>query len=190
MMSKLFTIIFLMAMTTIAQADGSIEHIGLQLGEVQAKSVKVSRGPGLTKSTQFRGTRVRFQEGNAGPNWAQISTPEFGFSKGQVGLSVSPSLTAVNDGRTGIGASVNLQLGKLISVSHDSYLGGFEQHVTTANIASKQMISLRVRRVHAGGGKDTRIGPVVKLGGGTRVWYSRSLAGGADSVIFTGNIRF
>ena len=189
-MSKFLTLIFLLAATNIVQAQGSVEHIGLQLDEVPAKLVQVSRGPGLTKSTQFRGTRVRFQEGNAGPNWAQISTPEFGFSKGQVVLSVAPSLTAVNDGRTGIGASVNLQLGKLISVSHESYLGGFEQHVTTANIASKQMISLRVRRVHVGGGKDTRVGPVVKLGGGAKVWYSRSLAGGADSVVLTGNIRF
>lgn len=152
--------------------------------------VNLQRGPAFTQSAGYQGLQVIYQEGISGPNWSEFTGRGYELSTGDLRLTAAPSLRLQGDGRTAAGVQVNLRLKNIVSISHTSHLGAAENHKTFATVAPGRTISLSAMHLAGPSGSETRVGPSVKLGAHGSVWYGKSLSGGNDLVLATGNFRF
>ncbi|MCA9776059.1 MAG: hypothetical protein KC800_05055 [Candidatus Eremiobacteraeota bacterium] len=170
-------------------AQGDL-YLRSQVATPEAKTVQVNRGANQTRNVNYQGVGFTYAEGTTGADWAQLNGPSQSVGNEEVRLSVTPTALFSQDGRTGIGASVNLQLADLVAVNHTSHFGGMERHITSAVLAPKSPVSLQALRIATDKGSVTRVGPSVKLGSGTSIWYGVATDGSPNLLMVNSNVRF
>jgi hypothetical protein len=189
--SKVTLILFILTAAAWAEQISASEYsIRTQLAVPQASQVQVKRGPNQTQMVTYQGLGFIYQEGPSGAQWAQMNGPRKTLGNDHISLSAAPTALISQDGKTGVGASVDVQLADIVAVSHTSHFGGTERHITSATLAPKSVVSVQVMRVATSKGSVTRVGPSVKLGRNTAVWYGVSTDGSPNLLLMTGNVRF
>jgi hypothetical protein len=192
-MKNIFTLIFFLSLSLVVGAapyHPAADHIRLQLETSEPKTAVLNQGPFQTKSVGHSGLNLTYQDGPVGPNWAQLTGSGATISDGSVKLSVAPTALLGADGRTGYGASVHLQLSRVLEVNHTSHLGGLQRHITAAVLAPDSALSVQMLRVAGKDGVTTRVGPSLKLGKKARIWYGMATDGSPNLLLMTGNVRF
>jgi hypothetical protein len=165
-------------------------YLRSQVSAPETKSAQVNRGQNQTRTVNYQGIGFTYAEGATGADWAQLNGPSRSIGKDAVRFWVAPTALFSQDGKTGVGASVNVQLADVVAINHTSHFGGVERHVTSAVLAPKSPVSLQVLRIGTDKGSVTRVGPSVKLGSNANIWYGVATDGSPNLLMVNGNVRF
>ena len=165
-------------------------YLRSQVSTPETKSAQVNRGQNQTRTVNYQGIGFTYAEGSTGADWAQLNGPSQSIGKEALRVSVAPTALFSQDGKTGVGASVNLQLAGVVAINHTSHFGGVERHITSAVVAPKSLVSLQVLRIGSDKGSVTRVGPSVKLGSNANIWYGVATDGSPNLLMVNGNVRF
>jgi len=165
-------------------------YLRSQLSTPETKSAQVNRGQNQTRTVSYQGIGFTYAEGSTGADWAQLNGPSQSIDMKPLRVSVAPTALFSQDGKTGVGASVNLQLADAVAINHTSHFGGVERHITSAVVAPKSPVSLQLLRIGSDKGSVTRVGPSVKLGSNANIWYGVATDGSPNLLMVNGNVRF
>lgn len=165
-------------------------YLRSQVSTPETKSAQVNRGQNQTRTVSYQGIGFTYAEGSTGADWAQLNGPSQSIGKEALRVSVAPTALFSQDGKTGVGASVNLQLAGVVAINHTSHFGGVERHITSAVVAPKSPVSLQVLRIGSDKSSVTRVGPSVKLGSNVNIWYGVATDGSPNLLMVNGNVRF
>lgn len=191
-MKTLSTLLLLIFLALTPASAGTPEPVlQTQVKRVTPVRTELKRGPQNTQFASFQGLTLRFQNGQAGPNWTEFTGSAQELSRGDVQLSIAPSMFTSAAGQSAAGAVVELKIPQAgLEVSHTSQFGSLERHLTRAVLSVNDGLELQAMHTSVGGKVNTRVGPAVKLTSGLDLWYGFSTDGGQDLVLLTGNLKF